>query len=191
MLPYNPVMGIAEDIVAEHRRIADTLLKVGPEAPAGVGAWTASDLAAHLLSQTAVGGLVVFIGRSLVARGVRISERAAVATERTIRFYRRRGFEGAIGQLRGGPPRLLLRPNVAPVSLFEVWLHHDDVRRANGLEAPSEVASLAQAVDFALRYQRKALGTTDVDRSLSNGDLVRWLAGRPSANAPHDPPLRF
>jgi uncharacterized protein (TIGR03083 family) len=184
-------MGIAEDIVVEHQRIADTLLEVGSEAPAGVAAWTASDLAAHLLSQTAAGGLVVFIARSLVARGVRIGDRAAAATERTIRYYRRPGFDRAIDRLRGGPPRILLRPNVAPVSLFEVWLHHDDVRRANGLEGPNEAASLAQAVAFAVRYQRRALATTEVDWSLSNGDLVRWLAGRPSPNPPHDPPLRF
>jgi len=72
-----------------------------------------------------------------------------------------------------------------------VWLHHDDVRRANGLEGPSEVASLEQAVAFAVRYQRRALATAEVDWSLSNGDLVPWLAGpsEPQASSRPTPAL--
>lgn len=104
---------------------------------------------------------------------------------------RRRDFQDAVAAVRNGPPRLLVRPRAAPVSLFEVWLHHDDLRRANGLSPPDEVKSLHLAVNFALRYQRSVLGHAEIDRSQSNADLLRWLAGRPSAVPPHDPPLRF
>lgn len=164
---------------------------VGPSAPAGVGDWTVADLAAHLLSETALGGFVVFVGRSLVARGVRLNDLAGGATERTIALYRRRGFDHALTRLEARPPRLLLRPSVAPVTLFEVWLHLDDVRRANRLDPPAEPDSLGAAVEFALRYQRRALAGAPVDRSVSNGDLLRWLGGRPSSLPPHVPALRF
>jgi hypothetical protein len=78
----------------------------------------------------------------------------------------------------------MLSARVAPVSLFEVWLDHDDVRRANDLEPPEELDSLRSAVDFALRYQRKALAGAEIDRSLSDGDLLRWLAGRTEITDP-------
>lgn len=164
---------------------------VGPDAPAGAGSWTVADLAAHLLSQTMGGGLVVFLGRFLVARGIRLNDRAGGATDRTIARYRRRGFDATIQGLQADVPRLLLRRSVAPVSLLEVWLHHDDTRRANGLEQPREPETLGAAVEFALRYQRKALADTAVDRSVSNADLLRWLGGRPSTLPPHEPALRF
>jgi uncharacterized protein (TIGR03083 family) len=182
---------IQDEIVAEHARVAATLELVGPEAPGGVGTWTAADLAAHLFSEVVAGGVVVFAGRSLVARGVRLNDLARSSTDRVVALYRRKGFGRAIESLRNGPPRLLLRPSVAPVTLFEVWVHHDDVRRANDLEPLSEPETLGQAVDFALRYQRKALGSAPVDRSASNGDLLRWLAGRPSAIPAHPARLHF
>ena len=136
-------------------------------------------------------GVVVFLGRLLVAKGLRVNDRARGATDRTIAFYRRRGFDAAIEKLNAGVPRLLLRPSVAPVSLFEVWLHHDDVCRANGLGQPGEPETLDAALDFALRYQRRALVGTVVDRAVSNADLLRWLGGRPSPLPPHEPALRF
>lgn len=182
---------IAEDIVTEHQLIAEVLEAVGPDAPAGVGSWTAADLAAHLFSQVAAGGVAVFAGRSLIARGVRLTAIAGSSTDRVITHYRRKGFSRAVESLRCGPPRLLLRDRVAPVSLFEVWMHHDDLRRANDLERPAEPASLDQALEFALRYQRKVLGSERVDRTRPNGDLLRWLAGRPSSLPPHEPALRF
>ena len=180
---------LADDIVSEHRRIADTLEELGPDAPGGVGTWTTGDIAAHLLSQVAAGGAIVFVGRSLVARGVRLNARAGAANDRAIAWYRRRGFEPALGSLRGGPPRLLLRPNVAPVTLQEVWLHHDDVRRANGLPPPAEPEGLRSAVATAHRYQRSRLTSPALPTGVSDADLLRWLTGRPSSIPAHDPPL--
>lgn len=182
---------IVDDIVDEHRNIADVLESVGPDAPGGVGEWTAADLAAHLMSQMAARGVVVFVGISLVARGVRLNDIASGSADRAIAFYRRKGFTTAITSLRSGPPSLLLRQRVAPVSLFEIWVHHDDLRRANALPPPAEPTSLKAAVEFAMRYQRRALGSYTVDRSVPAGDLLRWLAGRPSDLPPHSPPLRF
>ena len=181
----------AEDVIAEHLGIADVLEEVGPEAPAGVGDRTASDLAAHLMWQRAAGGLLVFPARVLLARGFHFNSRGASSTNRLDERYQRKGFGVAMQSLRKGPPRLLLRDTVAPIALFEVWVHHDDIRRANHLTAPAEPVMLGRAVDFALRSQRKALGSTTVDRGVSNGELLRWLAGRPSSLPAHSPALRF
>jgi uncharacterized protein (TIGR03083 family) len=182
---------IADDVVAEHRRIADVLEQLGPEAPGGVGDWTASDLAAHLLWQRAAGGLLVYPARVLLARGLRLNDLAGSSTSRADALYRRKDFGAAVRSLRKGPPRLLLRDTVAPVALFEIWLHHDDIRRANHLAPPAEPASLGWSVDFALRYQHKVLGPAPIDQSVTDGELLRWLAGRPSSLPAHSPPLRF
>jgi uncharacterized protein (TIGR03083 family) len=186
------VTEIADDVVAEHIRIADLLEEVGPEAPAGVDDWTTADLAAHLVWQLAAGGFLVLPGRVLLVRGFHLPIRAtSSSSNRLDALYRRKGFGTAIQSLRKGPPRLLLRDMVAPVALFEVWVHHDDIRRANQLAPDAEPETLGHAVDFALRCQRKALGSTMVDRGVSNGELIRWLAGRPSKLPAHSPPLRF
>ncbi len=153
-------MGIADDIVAEHRRIADTMLQVGADAPAGVGSWTVADLAAHLVSQTMGGGVVVFLGRYLVARGVRLNDRAGGATERTIAYYRRRGFDSAIDRLRAGVPRPLLRPSVA---------------RCPCSRSGSTMTTFADPMGSRLRLSRRHL----VPPSSSHSDFSATLSARP------------
>ena len=67
---------IAADTCAEYERIAVVFGEVGPDAPGGAGDWTAGDVAAHLRSQFLGRGLAVFAARSLIARGVRLTELA-------------------------------------------------------------------------------------------------------------------
>lgn len=183
-------MGINDDVLAVHRQMADDLLAVGPEAPGGVPEWTAGDLAAHLLSQTGGARFVLAGARLALARGIRPPRRSAVATNaNAIRMYGRRDFTRAIDAVRAGPPFPLLRGELAPVALFEIWVHNDDLRRANKLGAGLEPESLAAVVDFLARYQRAPLNGAPLERSVPDADLVRWLTGRPSPLAPHDPPL--
>lgn len=182
---------IAADAVVEQCRMAETLAAVGPEAATGIDAWTAADLAAHMRSQLALRGFAVFPGRWLVARGLRLNDVAHGANDRMIATYRRRGFSANVARLRDGIPRLLLRPEVAAVTLFETWLHHDDLCRANGIPHDDRRGSLDAAVDFAARYQRTRLGGAAVERSEPSVELLRWLGGRPSSLPPHEPPLRI
>jgi uncharacterized protein (TIGR03083 family) len=90
-----------------------------------------------------------------------------------------------------------LAPAVAAATLFEVWMHHDDLTTANGL-AHGTPDHLAEAIPFLIRYQanrlptaRLVVRTTDTHewalgpdtgpRAVLTGpaaDLVRWLAGR-------------
>jgi len=184
------VVDISADIRALHAQTADDLLTVGPEAPSGLDGWNASALAAHLLSQTGAGRYGVAAARWVLARGVRLGAAAGPRTnDRAVRFYTRRGFDVAVESVRRGPPFPLLTAAVAPVALFEIWVHDDDLRRANGLGPGIEPPSLTHAVAFLARYQRKVLGAASIDASVPLADQLRWLSGRPSSLAHHDPPL--
>jgi hypothetical protein len=61
---------IVDDIAAERAALAESLSAVGPSAPTARGDWTALDLAAHLVSEERLGGVLTFLGRSLAARGL-------------------------------------------------------------------------------------------------------------------------
>jgi len=184
-------------IAAERRAFADTVEAVGPAAPTLAVPWTAEDVAAHVVSLDRFAGIPTFIGRSIVARrAIRLNDVAGRFAAGGIRAMRRRGFDRVIAQLRDEPPPLLVRPSVAAVGLFEVLVHHEDVRRANQL-GPRSVAvdGLDDVIGWLLRYHRSRLpGVTlravadGIDCSIGHGaevtvtgdavELVVWLAGR-------------
>jgi uncharacterized protein (TIGR03085 family) len=103
--------------------LCDTLEAVGPDAPTMCEGWRALDLAAHLSvrendSWTAP---VIVCGQlsGLVAR--------MVARERAL------GFKKVVARLREGPPWLFRStPLTVRLNTVEDWIHHEDVRRANG-----------------------------------------------------------
>ncbi|WKG00828.1 maleylpyruvate isomerase family mycothiol-dependent enzyme [Mycolicibacterium sp. HK-90] len=191
-------MTIAEDVKAERAAFVELLIDVGPSAPTGCGGWTALDLAAHLAGEERNGGLTTFIARSLVARGVRMPA-APRLVGTAMCLERRHGFSALVNRLRRPIPRLLLRPHVAPLTLFEYWTHHDDLVRDN-TGAHAMPPALTEAIPLVLRYQLKklpagvrvTLGTNDdlyrwsvgpksgpeVTLAGSPPDLVRWLSGR-------------
>lgn len=186
----------AADIVAERRSLADTLAEVGPAAPTLAGRWTAEDIAAHVVSLDRFGGVATFIGRTVVAQGVRLNDAASRFADTSIRATRRRGFAWVLEQLRSSPPRLLLGQRVAPIGLFEVFVHHEDVRRASARwPRRTAPAGLAAAVPWLLRYQRRVLPrvslkvrTGDMHFTTGSGpevvlagpisEVALWLAGR-------------
>ena len=185
-------MDILSDIRAVHEQTADDLLAVGPDAPSGLEGWNARALAAHLLSQTGAVRYALAAARWFLNRGVRLGANSGPRpNDRPVRYYTRRGFEPAVESVRNGPPFPLLAKGVAPVALFEIWVHDDDLRRANHLGAGIEPASLTEAVAFMARYQQKVLGATTVDASASPADQLRWLCGRPSSLPAHEPPLKI
>jgi uncharacterized protein (TIGR03085 family) len=104
--------------------LCDTLESVGADAPTMCEGWRALDLAAHLSvrendSWTAP---VIVCGQlsGLVAR--------MVARERAL------GFAKIVARLRSGPPWLFRStPLTVRLNTVEDWIHHEDVRRANGM----------------------------------------------------------
>jgi uncharacterized protein (TIGR03083 family) len=123
--------------------------------------------------------------------------------ERAMRRVRSRGFERLISTLEGGPPRALRLPALGPVRLWENWVHHEDVRRAQGMEPrppdPETDAVLWDGLWAIGRYQRPLLDGLRIElrdragRRLAvgrgepvvvsgpTGELALFLAGRREA----------
>lgn len=191
---------LSEAIVRERLAFAETLRAVGPDAPTLAGSWTAHDVAAHVASLDRLGGVPTFLGRTIVTKGLRLNDVAGRFADRGMRGTKRRGFEWALEHLEQRPPELLLRNSVALVGLFEVFVHHEDVRRANPVVQPRVVPDeLAEVVLWLLRYHRRLLenvrlvirtpagecaeGTgTQVIVEGPVAEVVLWLAGRRDAS---------
>lgn len=191
------VVTVAEDVEAERAMLADTLEAVGPHASAGCGDWTAFDLAAHIVAADRAAGTLAFWIRVLAARGVQFNPKPQVIAA-AINRERRDGYPALLARLRQRSPRLLLAPAVAASTLFEVWMHHDDLTTTHGL-AHGAPDHLALAIPPLVRYQAKHLpstrliirtrghewtfgpdigGPSTVVLSGSAAHLIRWLSGR-------------
>lgn len=191
-------MTVGEDVEVERAALADSLEAVGPEASAGCGSWTAFDLAAHVVAADRAAGTLAFCIRVLAARGLQFRPNPSIVAA-AISRERRDGYPALITRLRRRPPRLLLVQAVAAASLFEIWMHHDDLVTRNGL-AHDTPTHLAQAIPFLIRYHAKRLPssgrlsvrTTDghhwefgpqcdiqyAEIAGTAANLIRWLAGR-------------
>jgi len=116
-------MDVAFDAL-ERQQLCDLLVELGPEAPTLLEPWTTRDLAAHLVlrehDSLAAPGLV------LGGRWHRFAEsRAATLAERD--------FAALVDQVRAGPPGVFRIGWVRRFpNLNEFFVHHEDVRRANG-----------------------------------------------------------
>jgi uncharacterized protein (TIGR03085 family) len=104
----------------ERGALCELLERLGPDAPTLCAGWTTSDLAAHLV---------------LRERFRRWGDPARAREKAG-------GFLQLVGKLRSGPPLVPWGLPVARTYLngLELFVHHEDVRRANGL-APRAPAS--------------------------------------------------
>jgi uncharacterized protein (TIGR03083 family) len=174
---------------AERAALADTVADVGADAPTACGDWTAGDVAAHVVSLDRFGGVPTFVGRSLVARGVRLNDRVpAGAAARAIAGVRRQRDAEVLARLRRPSPALLARPSVAPIGIFEVWAHHEDVRAANGLPRRPAPAASDRIVTWLARYQRTDTDAT-AEATADAAELILWLAGRIERDGVRLPPI--
>lgn len=115
--------GVARE---ERSALCDLFDELGPDAPTLCEGWTTHDLAAHLVTRDtrpdAIPGLL------LPGRPRRLTERLEAATRREVPYGE------LVRRIRGGPP---LGPVGVPgmrelVNVHEYFVHHEDVRRANG-----------------------------------------------------------
>jgi uncharacterized protein (TIGR03085 family) len=116
----------------ERAAFCETALEVGADRPTLCGGWTVKDLVAHLLVRE----------RSPAAVGIAVPELAGL-TERAYRRMRRRDFPDLVELLRSGPPRLspYSLPGVdALLNGAELFVHHEDVRRAQPGWMPRELS---------------------------------------------------
>lgn len=111
---------------------------LGPDAPTLCDGWTTFDLAAHL---------VVRERNPLASPGIVIPQLAGLA-ERGMAREKRKGYARVVDRVRSGPP---LGPFAVPglreqINLVEYAVHHEDVRRANGMAPRTDVGDLQDAL---------------------------------------------
>jgi uncharacterized protein (TIGR03085 family) len=123
----------------ERGQLSDLLEELGPEAPTLLAPWTTRDLAAHLVlrERDYLGG------PGLVLPGVwgRLAERRR-------RALALRDFAGLIATIRSGPPPGFFRIGWVRrlPGLNELFVHHEDVRRANGRGPRANRPAMDQAL---------------------------------------------
>ena len=182
----------------ERERLCDLMIELGPEAPTLLEPWTTRDLAAHLVIREhdyrAAPGLVV------PGAWGRFAERHRKALTR-------RDYATLVMTIRSGPPFGFFRIGLVRrvPNLNEFFVHHEDVRRADGLGPRTNAAALDEAlwrnvgsaawllarrlrgVGLELewvgttRVRRARRGTPTVRLSGLPGELLLYLFGRQGA----------
>src|SRR5688500_15114749 len=105
--------------------------ELGPDAPTLCEGWTTADLAAHL---------VIRERNPVAAPGILLGDKVAPLgrlTDSAMEREKAKGYDRVVERVRTGPP---LGPFRVPglrtqINLVEYAVHHEDVRRANGMEA--------------------------------------------------------
>ncbi|MFR9751798.1 TIGR03085 family metal-binding protein [Nocardia sp. 004] len=131
----------------ERRGLVEAMRVAGPDAPTLCGAWTVRDLAAHL---------VVRERRPDAAPGILLSPFAGYL-DRVQAKAASKPFPSLLEQVRTGPPWWSpLRPIDAIANRAEMFVHHEDVRRAEPGWQPRE---LAEADEDALWSLVRRMGS--------------------------------
>jgi uncharacterized protein (TIGR03085 family) len=151
---------------------------LGPEAPTLLAPWTTRDLAAHLVLRerdpVAAPGLVVPGAWSRLAERHRT---ALVAHD----------YGDLVATIRSGPTGFFRIPWVRRVAnLNELFVHHEDVRRANGLTARTNDGALDDALwrnvtmaPWLLTRRLRGVGL-ELERT-TTGEVRRARRGNPAA----------
>jgi uncharacterized protein (TIGR03085 family) len=162
-----------------HRReraaLSDTLAAVGPDAPTLCAGWSARDLAAHLVLRE----------RRLDAAAGIVAAPLAWWTQRVQDGYAARDYGELVRLVRTGPP--LLSPYALPTvdkaaNTVELFVHHEDVRRARHGWRPRELPAATQE---ALWRRVQAMGRFLV-RKAPAGVTLRRPDGWTSTVRPGD-----
>ncbi len=179
---------------AERLALADLMAEAGPDAPTLCGDWTVRDLLAHLLLRE----------RRLDAAAGILIKRLAGRTERVQRQLAAEDFGVLLDRLRT-PPRWSpagLAPLDELVNLSEMFVHHEDVRRAVPGWLPRKLEPGLSAALWTQARRRAALvlrrhpvqvrvtapghgttvtgrpGTQPVNLTGEPGELLMFLFGR-------------
>jgi uncharacterized protein (TIGR03085 family) len=126
----------------ERVQLCQRFEELGPDAPTLCEGWTTFDLAAHLAvrERNLLAGPGILLGDAVAPLG-RLTEHA-MAREKA------RGYDEVVERVRTGPP---FGPFAVPglrtqINLVEYAVHHEDVRRANGMAPRSGIADLQDAL---------------------------------------------
>lgn len=108
--------------VRERREICDLFVELGPDAPTLCEGWTTADLAAHLV----------------------LREHFHRWPDTKLAAEKAKGFPDIVARLRAGAPLIPWRlPRIRNIfNGLEYFIHHEDVRRANGRELRATMPDL-------------------------------------------------
>lgn len=137
---------------SEREALCASLLQAGPDAPTLCGTWTTADLAAHL---------VVRERRPDLAAGILVPALSARTDRAMARLVGDHAFADLVDLVRTGPPgwhpaRVSAVDELS--NLVEMFIHHEDVRRAGTVEPPRRLdADLTDALEHRLRTMARLL----------------------------------
>lgn len=164
----------------ERLELCDLFDELGPAVPTLLEGWTAYDLAAHIVLRErdlAAGVCIVLPGPFQ-----RFAERRRAGLAES------KDFSWLVARIRSGPPagffRLTWVRDLA--NLNEFFVHHEDVRRANGREprsfTPEMDAALWRNVRRGARYLSRRLRGCGLEVEWAGaGEVVRVRSGDPVA----------
>jgi uncharacterized protein (TIGR03085 family) len=183
MSVWTEAPGMADVPLDAQERLAlcDLLDELGPSVPTLIEGWTANDLAAHLVLRERN----VVAGPCLVLPGPfqRFAER------RRARLARSKDFTWLVARIRSGPPVGFFRIGWVRslANLNEFFVHHEDVRRANG-RGPR---GLTPVMEVAL-WRNVRRGSHFLSRRLKGCGLeIEWAGnGERVAVRPGEPRVR-
>ena len=166
----------------ERRNLCDVFDELGPLSPTLLEGWAAHDLAAH----------VVLRERDLVAGPCLVlpGRFQRFAEQRRVKLAERQDFSSLVARIRSGPPPGFFRigwvrsfPN-----LNEFFVHHEDVRRANGMDPRTLTPELEAALWRNVRRGSRYLGRRLHDAGLE----LEWAGTRERLRVrPGDPTARL
>jgi uncharacterized protein (TIGR03085 family) len=175
-LAYSGFMANSGLAARERAALCTLFERLGPDAPTLCEGWVTLDLAAHLVARDtipiAVPGLVISQLHPITARVEQI----------TLDRY---DYPEMVARLRNGPP--IYGPFSLPgaselFNLHEFYVHHEDVRRPNGLRPRRLSARLDAALWWRLRvfgpYLMRALRGMHVRVETPDGRSAVLLPGR-------------
>ncbi len=158
----------------ERRALAETALRVGPDAPTLCGDWDTKDLVCHLLVRES----------SLVgAPGIAVSALSGL-TDKEMARLKKQPFEKLVDRLRSSKLTFFALPPVdAMVNTLEFFVHHEDIRRAApGWRRRTLSDASLDTLWQALKTQGAALvrpaGVPVVVRRTDTGETATLMPGR-------------
>jgi uncharacterized protein (TIGR03085 family) len=132
----------------ERAELVETMRNVGPDAPTLCEGWTTRDLAAHLVIRErrldAAPGIVV---SALASHTAKVQKQVAESSD----------WNELLDKIASGPPTLSLFKLLDPlVNLNEMFIHHEDVRRAQpGWEPRTLDAETVKALTRPLPFMAR------------------------------------
>jgi uncharacterized protein (TIGR03085 family) len=167
--------------VAERVRFTDLLLEVGPDAPTLCEGWTARDLAAHMIT----------IERPDAWAGIGDARKFELTNQlhdRIVAAQKAKPWRQQVERVRRGPIAGPFAMRAIRERMFfrEYVIHHEDLRRANGLKPRTDIPE----VQLAAWDKAKTVGTYGLKRApLPTGfgiELVRADTGERHTAVPGD-----